>query len=124
MSHSWIPSTLGHGDTMCEHCCMTSAEANALGRLDDCAYAPVDVEGNKPIFVAYSNNATVENLHYMVENWEKAARVQGATWFRMTTCGYPRSTGPQFVCLEGWVEPQAATKLGGVNTDMACNGGE
>ena len=29
--HEWVRSTLGHGDLMCKHCLMTSAEATVLG---------------------------------------------------------------------------------------------
>lgn len=37
-SHRWIPSTLGHGETMCADCHMTNREAWVLG--DECK-APV-----------------------------------------------------------------------------------
>lgn len=32
--HNWIPSTLGHGETMCSRCRMTNREALALGEYD------------------------------------------------------------------------------------------
>lgn len=31
MQHDWIPSTLGHGDTMCRRCFVTNLEAAAIG---------------------------------------------------------------------------------------------
>lgn len=36
MSHDWIPSTLGHGETVCRRCFMTNREAAALGKLNLC----------------------------------------------------------------------------------------
>lgn len=36
MSHDWIPSTLGHGETMCKSCFITNREAAVLGLLDEC----------------------------------------------------------------------------------------
>jgi hypothetical protein len=41
MTHSWIKSTLGHGETMCQWCHTTNREAAALGILDKpCDRAP------------------------------------------------------------------------------------
>jgi hypothetical protein len=37
--HKWVPSTLGHGEAMCEHCLITNREAAALGWLNYCAEA-------------------------------------------------------------------------------------
>lgn len=34
--HDWVPSTLGHGETMCLRCYMTNREAAALHMLDEC----------------------------------------------------------------------------------------
>lgn len=31
-THRWIPSTLGHGETMCADCFMTNREAWVLGQ--------------------------------------------------------------------------------------------
>jgi hypothetical protein len=36
MTHDWIPSTLGHGETMCRRCFITNREAAALGVEDKC----------------------------------------------------------------------------------------
>lgn len=36
VQHDWIPSTLGHGETMCRRCCITNREAAALLLLDEC----------------------------------------------------------------------------------------
>lgn len=35
MNHDWIPSTLGHGNTMCRRCKVTDLEAESIG-LDEC----------------------------------------------------------------------------------------
>ncbi|MBG6209761.1 hypothetical protein IWQ49_004436 [Labrenzia sp. EL_126] len=39
-SHEWVPSTLGHGESMCKHCFITNREAAVLGKLNDCSKAP------------------------------------------------------------------------------------
>lgn len=31
MEHDWVPSTLGHGETMCTRCSATNREAAAVG---------------------------------------------------------------------------------------------
>lgn len=36
MQHDWIPSTLGHGETMCSACFVTNREAAALGITNQC----------------------------------------------------------------------------------------
>ncbi len=36
MQHNWIPSTLGHGETMCSRCFITNREAAVLGCSDTC----------------------------------------------------------------------------------------
>lgn len=33
MKHDWIPSTLGHGETMCSRCFITNREADAIGQF-------------------------------------------------------------------------------------------
>lgn len=35
-AHDWIPSTLGHGETMCRKCFITNREAAVLGLLNHC----------------------------------------------------------------------------------------
>lgn len=40
MQHDWIPSTLGHGETMCRRCYITNREAAVLGVLNDCDAPP------------------------------------------------------------------------------------
>ena len=40
MQHDWIPSTLGHGDTMCRRCWVTNLEAAVLGCMDHCDVPP------------------------------------------------------------------------------------
>lgn len=44
MTHNWIKSTLGHGETMCSKCKITNREAAVLGRLNQCS---VDDEWSK-----------------------------------------------------------------------------
>ena len=34
--HNWVPSTLGHGETMCRDCWMTNREAAALRCTEVC----------------------------------------------------------------------------------------
>lgn len=34
--HVWVKSTLGHGEVMCQNCCITNREAAVLGRLNVC----------------------------------------------------------------------------------------
>lgn len=34
MQHTWIPSTLGHGETMCAKCFVTNREAVAIGMVE------------------------------------------------------------------------------------------
>lgn len=36
--HNWVPSTLGHGETMCTKCKITNREAAVLGELNACKY--------------------------------------------------------------------------------------
>ena len=36
MQHDWIPSTLGHGETMCRRCFVTNREAAVLGIANEC----------------------------------------------------------------------------------------
>jgi hypothetical protein len=38
--HDWVPSTLGHGETMCRRCAITNREAAALGCLNYCEPPP------------------------------------------------------------------------------------
>ncbi len=35
--HDWIPSTLGHGETMCRWCRVTNREAAVIGTLNECS---------------------------------------------------------------------------------------
>ena len=35
--HQWVPSRLGHGETMCSLCSITNREAAVHGLLDECA---------------------------------------------------------------------------------------
>jgi len=51
MSHDWIKSTLGHGETMCSRCFITNREAAALGLSNSCDVpppAPAAVNDNAP----------------------------------------------------------------------------
>lgn len=48
MQHTWIPSTLGHGETMCSRCFVTNREAAAIGMLVCDAPAPKPANENKP----------------------------------------------------------------------------
>jgi hypothetical protein len=41
MQHDWIPSTLGHGETMCRRCFITNREAAAIGE-HECSVSPPD----------------------------------------------------------------------------------
>lgn len=36
-AHTWVPSTYGHGETMCSRCGITNREAAVLGELNECA---------------------------------------------------------------------------------------
>jgi len=38
--HKWVPSRLGHGESMCEYCCITNREAAVLGLMNKCTSAP------------------------------------------------------------------------------------
>lgn len=38
--HAWVPSTLGHGETMCSRCKITNREAAVLGLLNECEVPP------------------------------------------------------------------------------------
>ncbi len=38
--HDWIPSTLGHGETMCNRCFTTNREVAALGITNACDVPP------------------------------------------------------------------------------------
>lgn len=40
MTHDWVPSTLGHGETMCRRCFVTNREAAALGITNVCDAPP------------------------------------------------------------------------------------
>lgn len=40
MQHDWVPSTLGHGETMCRRCFVTNREAAVLGTLNYCDVPP------------------------------------------------------------------------------------
>ena len=37
--HDWIPSRLGHGESMCSKCSITNREAAVLGCLNKCGTA-------------------------------------------------------------------------------------
>ncbi len=38
--HKWVRSTLGHGETMCEHCKATNRELAVIGDLNHCELQP------------------------------------------------------------------------------------
>jgi hypothetical protein len=40
MQHDWVPSTLGHGETMCRRCFVTNREAAVLGIANECDTPP------------------------------------------------------------------------------------
>jgi hypothetical protein len=49
MQHDWVPSTLGHGETMCSRCFVTNREAAVLGIMNTCdAPAPKAANENWP----------------------------------------------------------------------------
>lgn len=48
MQHDWIPSPLGHGETMCNRCFVTNREAAALGENECSAPAPAATNDNAP----------------------------------------------------------------------------
>jgi ribosomal protein S27E len=54
MKHDWIPSTLGHGETMCSRCFVTNREAEAIGMIE------CDAEG---ISMNDFDNALLEPLN-------------------------------------------------------------
>lgn len=45
MRHNWVPSTLGHGNKMCNRCWATDLEAEAIG-LVECDAAPKPANEN------------------------------------------------------------------------------
>jgi len=67
-NHNWIPSTLGHGRTMCTYCKITDREASALNVMNHCDSAPVVDETkpdiNKDWKVAAQANAVALNILY------------------------------------------------------------
>ena len=48
MQHDWIPSTLGHGETMCRNCKITNREAAVLGQLNECDAPPPQAANQSP----------------------------------------------------------------------------
>jgi hypothetical protein len=40
MQHNWVPSTLGHGETMRSRCWITNREAAVLGCMNECDAPP------------------------------------------------------------------------------------
>lgn len=54
MQHAWVPSTLGHGETMCSRCFVTNREAAAIGMLVCDAPAPKPDNENKGNYTLYS----------------------------------------------------------------------
>lgn len=48
MQHDWIPSTLGHGETMCRRCFVTNREAAAIGMTECEVPPPQPANENKP----------------------------------------------------------------------------
>lgn len=48
MQHDWIPSTLGHGETMCRRCFVTNREAAAIGMTECDAPPPQAANANVP----------------------------------------------------------------------------
>ncbi len=46
MQHIWIPSTLGHGETMCKNCLITNREAMVLCCLDKCEKVPEETQAH------------------------------------------------------------------------------
>lgn len=47
MQHNWIPSTLGHGETMCSRCFVTNREAAVIGMIECEPPAPKPANENK-----------------------------------------------------------------------------
>lgn len=43
--HAWVPSTLGHAETMCRHCLVTNREAAVIGTLNKCLRACPECDG-------------------------------------------------------------------------------
>lgn len=48
MQHDWIPSALGHGETMCRRCFVTNREAAAIGMTECEAPPPKAANANEP----------------------------------------------------------------------------
>ena len=40
--HEWVPSRLGHGETMCARCFVTNREAAVLGLMERCSRPEAD----------------------------------------------------------------------------------
>lgn len=51
MQHNWVPSTLGHGNKMCNRCWVTDLEAAAIGMVE-CDAAPKPANENAPATVS------------------------------------------------------------------------
>jgi hypothetical protein len=49
--HTWVSSTLGHGDAMCARCLITNREAAVLGQLNSCS-KPEDQDNARLIAAA------------------------------------------------------------------------
>lgn len=47
-NHTWVKSTLGHGEVMCKYCLITNREAAVLGKLNECDKAPAPFVQPKP----------------------------------------------------------------------------
>lgn len=60
--HDWIPSRLGHGETMCRRCCVTNREAAVLGILYSCPTPPAIVPEHQSLTGTTREGRTIHAL--------------------------------------------------------------
>jgi len=59
MQHDWVPSRLGHGETMCRRCFATNREAAVLGMVECTAPMPEPANSNAPVWAQEAIDAEV-----------------------------------------------------------------
>lgn len=62
VSHDWIKSMLGHGETMCRNCFITNREATVLGRSDVCEAASSPRAQTMDEAVAHNLSLTADDI--------------------------------------------------------------
>lgn len=74
VSHDWIKSTLGHGETMCRKCFITNREAAVLGRSDIC-------EAATPPRAQTMEEAAAENFGLSADDLDEECPICGGEGF-------------------------------------------